>query len=64
MASDPPSWLNKAVDVCFTILLGAAALFIAVKLIMAVWTTLLVILGIGLVGLICLTVIRARSTRW
>jgi hypothetical protein len=62
--SDPRSWLDRAVGACFAVLVGAAAIYIAVRLIEAVWNALLVILLVG--GLVALGVIalRTRSRGW
>lgn len=62
--SDPRSWLDKAVGACFLLLVGAAAVFIAVKLIEAVITSLLIIIGIGLIVGIGFTILRARNRGW
>lgn len=37
------SWLDRAVGACFMVLVGAAALFWAVRLLEAIWQALLVI---------------------
>lgn len=62
--ADPRSWLDKAVGVCLSVLLGAAAVFIAVKLIEAVWTALLVILSIGTFIAAAVFVLRSRRQGW
>lgn len=62
--SNPRGWLDRAVGVCFSVLVGAAAVFFAVKLIEAVWTALLVITGIGLVVAAGIAFLRARNRGW
>ena len=62
--SDPRSWLDKAVGVCLAVLVGAGALFIAVKLIEAVATALIVIVSVGLFVAFGVAVIRARNRGW
>jgi Na+/glutamate symporter len=62
--SDPRSWLERLTGVCLSLLVGAAAVFIAVKLIEAVWTALLVILGVGAFLLVAVFVLRARGRSW
>lgn len=62
--ADPGRVMDKIVGVCLSVLVGAAAVFIAVRLIEAVWTALLVILGVGaFLGLACL-LLRARNRSW
>lgn len=60
----PQSWLEKAVGVCLSVLVGAAAIYIAVHLIMAVWTTLLVILGVGAVVAAAGYAVHVRRQGW
>lgn len=62
--SDPRSWLDKAVGVCLGILVGAAAIYIAVRLVQAVWTALLVIIGIGLFIGLSVALLRTRGRGW
>ena len=61
---DPRSLGDKLLGMCFTALLAAAALFIAVRLIEAIWTALLVILGVAAFLLIAFGVLRARDRGW
>ncbi len=58
---NPRSWLDQLVGGCFSILLGAAALYLAVRLIQAVWVAALSILGV--VGLVAVAVLVKRSRR-
>jgi hypothetical protein len=65
MASfDHRNLLDRAVGVCLTILAGAAALYIAVRLIEAIWVTLLIILAIAGAVAVAIAVIRYRSNGW
>jgi uncharacterized membrane protein len=58
---NPRSWLDQLVGGCFSVLLGAAALFLAVHLIQAVWVAALSILGV--IGFIAVVVLLVRSRR-
>jgi len=62
--ANPRGWLDRLVGVCLSILIGATAVFITVRLIEAVWTALLVILLVA--GLVALAVVafRARHGGW
>jgi hypothetical protein len=62
--SDPRSWLDKLVGVCLSVLVGAAAIYIAVRLVQAVWTALLVIIGVGLFVVLSVALLRARGRGW
>lgn len=57
---DPRTWFDRAVGVCLGILVGAAAVFIAVRLIEAVWSGLLVILGVGTFVVVAVATWRSR----
>ena len=61
MDSNPKSLLDKLVGLCLSMLIGAAAIFIAVKLIEAIWTALLVIVGVGVFVAIAWAILRGRS---
>jgi hypothetical protein len=64
MADAPRSWLDKAVGVCLAILVGAAALFVAVKLIEAIDAALLVIIGVAIFVAVGIGLLRARNRGW
>ncbi len=64
MNPSPQSLIDKLVGICLGVLIGGAAIFIAVKLIEAVWTALLMILGIGMFLTIAFVVLRARRQGW
>ena len=61
MDSNPKSMLDKLVGLCLSLLVGAAAIFIAVHLIEAVWTALLVIVGVGAFIAVAALLLRGRS---
>jgi hypothetical protein len=62
--TDPKPFIDKLVGACLSVLVGAAAVFIAVKLVEAVWTALLVILGVGTFIGVSVMVLRGRSQGW
>jgi pheromone shutdown protein TraB len=64
VAQEPPRWLDRLLGACLTILVGAAAISIAVHLIEAVWTSLVIILTAGgFIGLV-VVLVRNRSRGW
>jgi uncharacterized membrane protein YccC len=62
--ADPRSWFDKAIGVCLGILVGAAALYIAVHLVLAVADALLVILGVGAFVALGVALVRYRRNGW
>lgn len=62
--SDRRSLLDRLFSGCLTILFGAAAVYIAVHLIEAVWTALLVILGVGAFAATAWLFVRSRNQGW
>lgn len=58
------SVIDRVVGVCFMFLVGAAALFIAVRLIEAVWTALLVIIGVGMFIGLSVVVLHSQRSGW
>lgn len=58
------SLLDRAVGACFLVLLGAAALFVAVRLILAVWIVLAVIAFVVIMTAIGVAVWRSRTRGW
>lgn len=62
--ADPRSWFDKAIGVCLGLLVAAASLAIAVHLIEAVWSALLVILGVGAFIAVAITLLRMRRNGW
>jgi hypothetical protein len=62
--TDPTPFIDKLVGVCLSLLVGAAAVYIAVQLIEAVWTALLVILGVGVFLAVAGMVLRSRNRGW
>ena len=63
-SSDPRSWLDRAINAALGLLVVAAAVFVAVHLIMTVWVSLVVILGIAAMLGIAIGVLRARNRHW
>lgn len=65
MYNRPSSLLDKLVGLCLTVLVGATALYVAVHLIEAVWTALLVILAVGaFIGLAVLLLCSRSYNGW
>lgn len=65
MYGRPSSLLDKLVSLCITVLVGATALYIAVHLIEAIWTALLVIGAVGAFIGLAVVALRSRShDRW
>lgn len=63
-SSDPRSWLDKLVAASLGFLVAAIAVYAAVHLIEAIWSTLLIILGGALLLLLLVAAWRARSRGW
>lgn len=63
-AVNPRSWLDQLVGGCFSLLLGAAALYLAVRLVQAVWVTALTMLGVTGFIAIGVLVLRSRRQQW
>jgi len=63
-SSSPRGLLDSVVGLCFTLLLAAVALHVAVRLIEAVWPVLLLILAV--IGLLALAtwLLRNRGPGW
>jgi hypothetical protein len=64
MPSGPRSLLDQLVGLCFTLLLAAVAVHVAVRLIEAVWPALLLILTTGLLLAAGVTLLRRRDRGW
>lgn len=62
--ADPRSWFDKAIGVCLGVLVGAAALYIAVHLLIAVADALLIILGVGAFIGLAVVLLRNRRNGW
>lgn len=62
--SSPRGWLDGLFGLCFSLLLAAIAVHVAVRLIEAVWPVLLVILGIGTLLAAGLALLRRRDRGW
>lgn len=61
---DPHSWLDRAVGACFRLLLAAAALYVAVRLIEAVWPVLVVICLVAGLTIAGVSLVRGRRNLW
>ncbi len=65
MNQEPGRFLDRLVGACFSLLLGALALYIAAKLVAAVWTILLLAcLVVGVLLGLAVLVHRSRSNGW
>lgn len=64
MATDRRSLLDRLVGTCLSLLVGAAAVYIAVQLVEAVWVVLLVIALVAAVAVVGVAVLRGRSRGW
>lgn len=64
MRYQPSSWLDRLVGACFSLLVGSAAVYIAVKLVLAVWTALLIIIGVGVFLALAVAALRQRNRGW
>ena len=67
MSQDPDGWIDRLVAWCFSILIGTAALYCAVRLLESVLPALIVAGGIvallaALAG--CIVVFRTWRNRW
>jgi len=60
----PSSWLDQLVGACFSLLVGAAALYLAVRLIEAIWVVLVIVLIVAsaIAGLVMW--LRSRRQGW
>jgi hypothetical protein len=63
-SSDPRSWPDKVVGLCLALLVGATAIYVAVRLIEAVWAALVLILSVGMFLVVAVVVLRARNQDW
>jgi uncharacterized membrane protein len=63
-SSNPRGWLDGVLGFCFSLLLAAVALYIAVGLIKAIWPILLALLIVG--GLVAagVALLRSRNRGW
>jgi hypothetical protein len=62
--SDPQPWLDKLVGTCLSVLVGAVGIYVAVRLIEAVWAVLLVIVGTGVIVAASVSLLRSRNRGW
>lgn len=63
-SADPRSWFDKAIGICLGALIAATAIYVAVRLIEAVWALLLVILGVGAFLAVAVFLLRGRNRGW
>jgi hypothetical protein len=61
---DPRSWLDKLVGACVSVVVCAAAIYIAVRLIQAVAAVLLVIVSVGALLAIAAALVLRRDRGW
>jgi hypothetical protein len=64
MPRGPRSLLDQLVGLCFTLLLAAIAVHVAVGLIEAVWPALVLILGVGALLAVGAALLRRRDRGW
>ena len=64
MRSNVGSLLNRLVGACLCLLVGSAAVYLAICLINAVLTELLIIITVVGLVVIGIAVMRARSNSW
>lgn len=64
MTADPRSWLDRLFGACLMILLGAVAISIAVHLIEAVWTSLVIIVSVGAFIGLAVVLVQNHSRGW
>lgn len=64
MRPNPSSLLGALVGTCLSLLLGALAVYVAVRLIEAVWVVLALIASIVACVALVVTVVRRRSGGW
>lgn len=62
--SDPKSVVDQLVGACFTVLLGAVALYCAVQVLRAVLPFLIVLIGGGVLVAVSIAVARWRRWGW
>lgn len=60
----PRSFFEELVGGCYKLLVGAAALYLAVRLIEAVWAVALTILGVTGFITVTVMVLRGRRRGW
>ncbi|MGI8667502.1 MAG: hypothetical protein ACR2N4_15995 [Jatrophihabitans sp.] len=58
------SWLDQLVGACFSLLVGAAALYVTVHLLERVWVALVLILAISAASAIGWRIFRQRDHGW
>lgn len=61
---DRLSLVDRLVGAGFSLLVAAVAVYVAVRLVLAVWTALLVIAGVATCVGLAVTFLRSRNRRW
>ena len=62
--TDPRTWTDLLVEACLGVMVGATAIYVAVRLIEAVWSALIVIALVAIVVWSALVIVRNRSRGW
>ena len=62
--SDPRSWLDRFVGSALGLLLASIAVFVAVRLIEAVWIALVVIASVAVGVGVAVATLSRRNRRW
>ncbi|UJC79950.1 hypothetical protein D4768_21400 [Rhodococcus erythropolis] len=65
MSNETTGPVERAIGMCFRVLLAVIALYLSVALIQSIWPWLLLMAGIASIGgIIAVVVIRATRNRW
>jgi hypothetical protein len=64
MSTPPSRWLDGLLRMALTVLAIALVLYIAARLIMAVWPVLIAMGVVGLIGFGGWSIYRFRQSRW
>jgi hypothetical protein len=64
MTTPPSHWPDKALSVAVTVLVIALLLYIAARLIVAVWPVLVIIASVILVIFVGWSIYQFRTSRW
>jgi len=62
--SDPASFIDRLVELAVGLLIAAIALYGAVSLVRAIWSTLLLLLGGALLVTVLVGIWRSRNRGW
>lgn len=61
---DPRGLVDRLVAACLSLLVGATAVYVAVRLIEAVWNVLVIIGIVALFVIVSITLLRRRTDGW